>query len=132
MAGGIFPHYPFQPNIKCVVLTAIIAGGYWWLPPKSVWVLVFLLWLPYVALAWYDYAYSCQFQMQPTLLPFGRWLFLPFKPPSYKKAYEDLPPEAKADMDTIDHITGWTLLVIAVAVACWKRETIMGFVRGKL
>lgn len=121
MAGGLFTNYPFEPNWKCVVLTAVIAGGYWWLPPRRLWVLLFLLWLPYVALAWYDYAYQCQFQMQPTILPFGRYFFLPFKPPSYKAAYEALPPEAKREMDQVDHVAGWTLLIILLAVVVrWK------------
>ena len=119
MAGGLFSGYPFEPNWKCVVLTAVIAGGYWWLPPRNWWVLAVLLWLPYVALAWYDAAYQCQNQMQPTILPFGRYFFLPFKPPSYQAAYEALPLEAKRDMDTMDHIAGWTLLVVAVCAAAW-------------
>ena len=120
MSGGLFPHYPFQPNWKCVIFTFFIAGGYWWLPPKKLYILLFLLWLPYIALAWYDYMYDCHQQMQPTLLPFGRWLFLPFKPPSYQQAYQDLPDIAKADMDEVDHIVGWTIIVIILGIVGYK------------
>lgn len=114
MAGGIFSNYPFEPNIKCIIFTLIIAGGYWYLPKKNIFILFFLLWLPYVVLAWYDYAYKCQMKMHPTIIPFGRYVFLPFKPPDYKKEYSELPPEAISDMDKLDHITGWTILIIII------------------
>ena len=77
MSGGLYPGRPFAFNLKCIVFTAAVAGGYWWLPPRSWWVLLMLLWLPYVAMAWYDYMYDCRDKMGPTLVPFGRWLFLP-------------------------------------------------------
>jgi hypothetical protein len=51
MAGGLFPGYPFSVNIKCIIFTAILAGGYWYLPPKNLWILAFLIWFPYIALA---------------------------------------------------------------------------------
>ena len=116
MSGGIFPNYPFHFNIKCIIFTLFIAGGYWLLPPKNFYVLVFLLWLPYVALAWYDYSYKCQDKMMPTIIPFGRYLFLPFKPQGYKNEFNKLPPEAIQAMDTLDHIAGWTI-VIAIGFA---------------
>ena len=116
MSGGIFPNYPFQFNIKCIIFTIFIAGGYWFLPKKSYFVLLFLLWMPYVALAWYDYSYRCQDKMQPTIVPFGRYIFLPFKPPDYKAEYAKLPPDALKSMDTLDHITGWSLLIVFIYV----------------
>ena len=103
-------------NVKCVVFTALVAGGYWYLPPKNLAVLVLLLWLPYVSLAWYDYAYECRFKMQPTIFPFGRWIFLPFKPPGYKDAYDALPDDKKAVIYRADHIAAWTSLVGTIAV----------------
>ena len=116
MSGGIFPNYPFHFNIKCIIFTLFIAGGYWFLPRKNYFVLLFLLWFPYVSLAWYDYSYRCQDKMQPTIVPFGRYIFLPFKPPDYKKAYDKLPPEAIQSMDNLDHIVGWSLLIIMVYI----------------
>jgi hypothetical protein len=104
-------------NVKCVIFTAAVAGGYWYLPPKNIGVLALLLWLPYVALAWYDYAYECRFKMQPTVFPFGRWIFLPFKPLGYKNAFESLPDDRKATIKRVDHIAAWTVLVVLVASA---------------
>lgn len=122
MAGGLFPGKPFEFNLKCIVFTALLASGYWYLPRKNLWILVFLLWSPYIALAWYDYAYDCQLKLQPTAVPFGRAIWLPFKPPGYKQAYEDLPPEKKAIMDKVDHVAGWTLLAALVGYFILRKK----------
>jgi hypothetical protein len=115
MAGGIFPNRPFSWNIKCIIFTAIIAGGYWYLPPKNTLILLFLLWIPYVAVAWYDYSYDCKDKIQPTLFPFGRYIFLPFKPSGYKQAFEKMPKEQIEAMNNIDHIVSWTILIVVIA-----------------
>ena len=114
MSGGIFPGQPFHFNIKCIIFTIIIAGGYWYLPKKNILLLVFLLWLPYVALAWYDYSYNCEFKILPTVIPFGRYIFLPFKPQGYKDEYKKFTPGQLHFMDQVDHITGWTILILIV------------------
>jgi hypothetical protein len=119
MSGGIFPNHPFHFNIKCIIFTVLIAGGYWFLPPKNWIILIFLLWLPYIALAWYDYSYDCRDKMQPTIFPFGRWIFLPFKPQGYKDQFDKLSSEEIHKMDYFDHLTGWTLLIGATAFGGW-------------
>lgn len=121
MAGGLFPGKPFAFNVKCIVGTVLVAGGYWFLPPKNLWVLLFLLWFPYVAMAWYDYAYDCRDKMQPTLFPFGRYVFLPFKPPEYKAEFGRMDPQQIAAMDRLDHAAGWTLVIaVCAAVIAWR------------
>jgi hypothetical protein len=122
MSGGIFPSRPFAWNIKCIIFTAIIAGGYWFLPPKHKWILVFLLWLPYVALAWYDYKYDCNDKMQPTIVPYGRHIFLPFKPDGYKRAFDKLDKGQIQAMDRLDHITTWTLAIVAIGFVIYKLQ----------
>jgi len=119
MSGGIFPGRPFHFNIKCIIFTILIACGYWFLPPKNWIILIFLLWLPYIALAWYDYSYDCGDKMQPTVFPFGRWIFLPFKPQGYKDQFNKLSPEEIHTMDYVDHLTGWTIFIGATAVGVW-------------
>jgi hypothetical protein len=74
------------------------------------WPWAVVLWWPYVAMAWYDEWYDCSNKMQPTAIPFGRAVFLPFKPPGYKKAYHELPTESTRIMDTVDHATVWVIL----------------------
>jgi len=115
MAGGIFPNYPFHLNLKCIIFTFIIAGMYWFLPRNNYFILFFLLWAPYISLAWYDYAYKCKDKMHPTIIPYGRYLFLPFKPPDYQQEYRELPPEAIQAMNTLDHITTWTIVAIILS-----------------
>lgn len=114
MAGGLFPGRPFAFNIKCVVFTMCIAGGYWLLPHKNLWVLAFLLWAPYIAMAWYDYTYDCRDKLQPTVVPFGRMIWLPFKPDEYKREFETLPQSHIDLMNRVDHVVGWTIVVLAV------------------
>ncbi len=116
MAGGLYPGRPFAFNIKCIVFTLVIAGGYWWLPPRNWLVLGMLLWLPYVAMAWYDHWYDCRDKMSPTIVPFGRKLFLPFKPDPYKHEFRMMAQAQIRQMDRLDHVVGWTLVCVA---ACW-------------
>lgn len=116
MSGGIFPGRPFHFNIKCIIFTLLIAGGYWFLPPRNMMILIFLLWIPYIALAWYDYSYDCHDKIMPTVIPFGRYIFLPFKPQGYKDEFKKLSSEQISTMDTVDHITGWTILSICIGL----------------
>jgi hypothetical protein len=120
MAGGLFPGYPFKFNIKCVIFTVILASGYWYLPQKNLYVLLFLLWFPYIALAWYDWAYKCTPALGPTLIPLGQYFWLPFKPPGYKAAYaQDVQlQEAYARMD---HRVAWTILTGIVSFLVLKK-----------
>lgn len=111
MAGGIFPGHPFEFNLKCIVFTALIAGGYWVLPQKNLWVLLFLLWFPYIALAWYDYSYNCRDKLAPTVVPFGRYIWLPFKPQGYKDEFNKLADEQIQVMNRVDHLVGWTAVI---------------------
>ena len=111
MAGGIFPGAPFEFNIKCIIFTALLAGGYWFLPPKNIWVLFFLLWFPYLAMAWYDYMYDCRNKLGPTIVPFGRYVWLPFKPPHYQAQFNKMSESQVGAMDRMDHLVGWTILI---------------------
>lgn len=115
MAGGIYRGRPFAFNVKCIVFTALVAGGYWYLPPRRLWALGLLLWAPYVAMAWYDYTYDCADKMAPTIVPFGRWLFLPFKPPGYRAEYNKLAQSQIDSMSRLDHAIGWTLVLLVAA-----------------
>lgn len=120
MSGGIYEGRPFAFNLKCIVFTAAAAGGYWYLPPRQWWVLAMLLWLPYVSLAWYDHTYDCSDKMGPTVVPFGRLLFLPFKPAGYKREFDGMAARQKLVMDRVDHVTAWTLASAAAAALLWR------------
>ena len=99
MAGGLFDNQPFALNIKCIIFTLLVAGGYWFTPKKKLWILAALLYFPYLAMAWYDYHYQCQYGLlEPTVFPFGEYLYLPYKPPDYKERYNKMPQERKDTM----------------------------------
>jgi hypothetical protein len=125
MAGGIFPGAPFRFNIKCIIFTAILAGGYWYLPHKNPWILALLLWLPYIALAWYDWSYDCRGKLGPTVVPFGRYLWLPFKPPAYQNEFNKMADEQIQTMNKVDHLVGWTIVVAGLVYILYKRKVIV-------
>ena len=121
MAGGIFPGASFTPNIKCVIFTALLAGGYWFLPHKNLWVLFFLLWFPYIAMAWYDYAYECR-SLKPTIVPFGRYIWLPFKPQPYKDEFTKMSDSQIQAMNRLDHIVGWSAVIGLTAWLVMRKQ----------
>lgn len=117
MAGGLFDDQPFSLNIKCIIFTLLLAGGYWYLPRRNVYVLLALLYFPYLALAWYDYAYKCRAGLlQPTIFPFGEYVYLPFKPPDYKQRYNELSSERKKYMRFYSAILGGIIALIFLYV----------------
>lgn len=125
MAGGIAINgKPFALNPKCIFMSILLAGGYWWLPPKSYWVLAGILWSTYVGLSWYDAVYDCNDKMKPTVFPLGRIIFLPFKPQSYKAEMQNLTVEQIKIMDRVDHVAIFTLLFCAavVIITRWHRS----------
>ena len=71
MAGGLFPNYPFELNIKCIIFSLIIIGLFFYKPPEmnnyyKLLLSLFLFIISYVSMAWYDYKFKCE------LLPLRR------------------------------------------------------------
>lgn len=122
MAGGLFDNQPFSLNIKCIIFTLVLAIGYWYLPQKRVWILVALLYFPYLALAWYDYYYQCQRGLlQPTVFPFGEYLYLPYKPPDYKERYNEMTQERKDTMKSYGRFIAAILFGVVLILLLWFR-----------
>jgi UDP-N-acetylmuramyl pentapeptide phosphotransferase/UDP-N-acetylglucosamine-1-phosphate transferase len=119
MAGGIYKSQPFALNIKCIVISIIFALCYWYLPSKKWYILGFILWVTYIAIAWYDHTYKCKYKLHPTIFPFGKWVYLPFKPKSYQNEYKRLPKWRLKIMDNVNHITLWTLIIIFIFMIVW-------------
>ena len=60
---------PPSVNVKCIVFTFLLVGGYWFLPYRNILVLVCLLYFPYLIMAWYDEHYDCsRNKLGPTFL----------------------------------------------------------------
>ena len=60
-------------NWKCIVFTLVLSIGYWVLPKKNKWILLVLLYVPYIVLAYYDHYYKCERNMGPTYLSLFYW-----------------------------------------------------------
>ena len=97
-------------NLKCIIFTLALAAGYWFLPRRNKWVLLTLLYFPYLALAWYDWGYDCRRNMGPTYLANFYWWA---KPPESRqiKAYKGWSPRMRAKIAIVD------VAVVAVALA---------------
>jgi len=120
MAGGIFQNEGFHLNPKCIIISIIYALSYWYLPPKKWYILLFILYITYILIAWYDHIYKCQYKLHPTIFPFGKYIYLPFKPPEYQKEYANLPQWKIDIMDKFNHITLWTILMFIIVWIIWK------------
>jgi hypothetical protein len=66
MAGGIFTDRPFEPNMKCIVFAIIMIIAYLYLVSKekrNFYIIPLIFVGAYVAMAWYDWLYSCETKM---------------------------------------------------------------------
>lgn len=101
-------------NLKCIVFTFLLVLGYWFLPRRNKWVLLALLYFPYLALAWYDWHEDCKRNMGPTYLANWYWWA---KPPESRQvvAYHNWSPKMKAKIATVDV----AVLLVGLALAPW-------------
>lgn len=88
-------------NIKCVIFTLFIVFVYWFLPPRNKWILILLIFIPYVLLAWYDYIYQCERNSGPSYLSL---FYKNLKPPETDpmKKYDNWHPTIKKRVFFID------------------------------
>ena len=97
-------------NWKCIYFTLLLSTGYWYLPPRNKWILLAMLYFPYIALAYYDHWYRCQRNMGPTYLAlFYHWA----KPQDSEqiKVYKNWCPKIKNKVLAID-----CLILVIVAL----------------
>ena len=108
-------YYNEEPvwNWKCIVFTLTLVFGYWFLPPKNKWILLVLLYFPYIVLAWYDYYYICERNMGPTYLSLFYWWA---KPPQSKqiKDYHNWNPKIKRKVLIVDAVILCITLTVGV------------------
>lgn len=106
-------------NWKCIYFTLALAGGYWFLPPRNKWVLLALLYFPYLVLAWYDHWYQCKRNMGPTYLSAYYWWAKPQDSEQIKQ-YKNWCPEIKSKVLKVDIVIGIILLAIMPYFYYWK------------
>ena len=98
-----------------ILVTFIISSMLMVLPEKNKYVLVLALYLPYFILAWYDYFMNCSFRMNPTIFPYGRYIYLPIKPPPYKQRFKDLDPIVLENIRNFDKFVT-TSIVLSIII----------------
>lgn len=113
--------YDAKPSVnwKCIWFTLALAGGYWFLPKKNKWILLSLLYFPYILLAYYDHWYDCRRNMGPTYLAmFYHWI----KPQESKqiKDFKNWCPEIKRKVFMIDIIILLGALLLVPSFLKWK------------
>lgn len=106
-------------NLKCIVFTALLASGYWYLPPKNKFVLVSLAYFPYLAIAWYDWIYGCKHNFGPTYLAhFYAW----GKPQnsSQIQIYKNWAPSIKRRVQIVDLGVAVIILLLLPKFLNWQ------------
>ena len=105
-------------NWKCILLSLFFAGFYWFAPPKNKWVLVFIVFITYLALAWYDHIYHCRHNpLRPTFL---YSFYGALKPKAYQKAYEDWKPTTQRLVARVDAFIALLLLLCLPLFLRWR------------
>ena len=87
------------------------------LPRKNYWVLATALYLPYLVIAWWDYIFDCSNRMDPTIFPFGRYIYLPFKPSDYKMRWKTMSADKK---DKIAQFDAWVFWILFAGVSTFS------------
>ena len=111
MGGGLFGT-PLYLNPKCLVFSAFVLIVYWMPHPVAYThkiVMAFVLaTAAYILMAWYDFLFDCQDRLKPTLLG---WMSGYFKPPSYRKDFDELPLKYQKVVRTFD-------IVVLIGIVC--------------
>jgi hypothetical protein len=111
---------PPQVNIKCILFTLICTLSYWYLPPKNKWVLLSLIYFPYLIMAYYDHFYDCRYNaFGPTFLEH----YYSWAKPHYSKqnrSYRNWHPKWKNIVLTVDVFILIVLLLLAYPFINWK------------
>jgi hypothetical protein len=105
-------------NYKCIVLSIFFGLFYWFAPSKNKWILLAILYLTYLALAWYDHLFGCKDNsLRPTFL-YSFYGFL--KPKDYQGHYEAWQPATKSLVATVDAVIALLLLLALPLFLTWR------------
>ena len=100
-------------NWRCIIITIILALGYWYLPRRNKWILLAILYFTYLAIAIYDHMFDCRRNMKPTVLA----LFYSWVKPRDSRQYKDYnkwSPAMKTKILIIDLLILFFILVFVL------------------
>lgn len=105
-------------NVKCILLSIFTALFYWYAPSRNKWILLAILYFTYLAIAWYDWMFSCaRNSLRPTFL---YSFYGALKPRNYQEEYEKWKPETKRLVAIVDGSLLLLLLVLLPLFLAWK------------
>ena len=111
---------PITGNAKCIVISILFACFYWFAPSKNKYVLLFILYVTYILIAYYDHFYDCRKgEFGPTYLKsYYEWA----KPKSSKQniIYSNLCKDKKNLILFVDGVVFISLLFAAPVFLKWN------------
>jgi len=112
---------PAAENVKCIVGTLVLAGGYMVLPTRNKWVLATIAYFVYIFIADYDYAYQCQRKLGPSLL--GDF-YDAAKPQDSEQVriWKNWDPKIKQGVQVFDVAVFVVLLLLLPAFLAWDPD----------
>lgn len=110
---------PLSANLKCVVISLILAGAYWFLPKKNKWVLLGILYFTYLFIAWYDHIYKAERAFGPTYLKHF-YHFLKPQDSVQNILYKNMCPENDKKIILVDIVVLLVIICLAKPFLDWK------------
>ena len=106
-------------NWKCIFISLFLAGAYWYLPNRNKYVLVAILYLTYLAIAWYDHIYKCERNLKPTYLAYYYKWFKPYDG-KQREEFRNWPAKLKRKILVVDLIILGLILLALPTFLKWK------------
>lgn len=104
-----------------IIMSTLLSSFYTFIPARNYYILFAILYFSYLYMSWFDYIFDCQYgKLEPTPLPFGRYIYKPFKDVEFKAKYDVLCQEKKSVMDRVDTISFLLLVGIIFTVILGK------------
>ena len=102
-------YYRCQENTtrytRYIIIGLIFSIFIYFTPRKNYFILGAALYFPYLIMAYYDFFFNCDYKrLQPSPLPFGRLIYVPFKPKDYKDRAARLCPDGEKVWDFVDRV----------------------------
>ncbi len=116
---GGWDETPPAVNAKCIVLTLLLAGGYWLLPSRNKWVMLALLYSTYAFIADADALSDCKLALGPSALePLYRWT----KPQNTRQfeIYRKWDPKIKRPLQLVNYAVLLGLLALVPLFLSWN------------
>lgn len=113
--------YDVEPalNLKCILMTLYLAAAYWFLPANNKYVLLGLLFFPYLWISYYDVFFDARRNMGPTYLA-NYYDWLKIQDSKQIKVWKNWSPKWKRRVLLVDFIILLALIPTLYFFMKWK------------